>query len=164
MDGVLDSQRSDFSLVNAMAKVTTQHYFYVSIKLRYSGYLQPHQRLALVGETYELGCWAEPKVFLNQISPGEFELEKLLVTQKCCFRGKFAVIDPHSSLQINFERGVDRIFDLELLPALPLDGIFDTQNMTQDDNVVIKKVELELEWEIFSVKFSVSHPLGNEHG
>ena len=36
--------------------------------------------------------------------------------------------------------------------------------MTQDDNVVIKKVELELEWEIFSVKFSVSHPLGNEHG
>lgn len=79
-DNILDSQRSDFSLVNAMAKVSTQHYFYVGVKLKFNGYLQPHQRLALVGETYELGCWAEPKVFLNQTSTGEYEFEKVLVT------------------------------------------------------------------------------------
>lgn len=73
-----------------------------------------------------------------------------------------AVIDPQSSLRVNFERGVDRIFDLELLPQMPPDAMFDSQ--ITDDNIVIKKVELNLEWEIFSVKFTVSHPLGNNQG
>ena len=77
-----------------MAKITTQHYFYINIKLKYDGILRPEQRLALVGETFELGNWAEPKVYFNHINNNQYELEKILITQKCCFKGKMAVIDP----------------------------------------------------------------------
>ena len=77
-------------------------------------------------------------------------MEKTLVTKQYYFCCKFAIINKYDSRDITWERGVDRIVDMELLPSLPV------AMYSQED---IKACELHLEWEAFFVTFSCSYPI-----
>jgi hypothetical protein len=152
---------SDFSLVNPPVKYKSaaqgqQNSYSLNVYLQWNGTLHGnHQRLALVGEIPELGQWKEAKVFLKQESGGIWKLTNPLITSTPYFRGKFAVIDPHAAVRIGYERGIDRIFDLEILPSL---SHAQASNYMEQAGAY-KHCELHCEWEAFTVTFSVSHPL-----
>ena len=87
----------------------------LKVSLDWNGHLQDHQKLAFVGEIPELGEWKQAKAFLKKDHTGFYVLTQPIVTKKHFFKGKFAVYDPHAGLKIQFERGIDRIFDLRLI-------------------------------------------------
>jgi hypothetical protein len=80
-----------------------------------------------------------------------------LVTSQYYFCCKFAIIDKNNAKRVEWERGVDRIVDMELLDDLP-------QGLEIDDSPEnIKKCELNLEWESFFVTFSCSYPIDDSN-
>lgn len=115
--------------------------------------------MAFVGEIPELGEWKQAKAFLKRDHQGLWVLKQPIFTKRHYFKAKFAVYDPHAGLKIQFERGIDRLFDLALLPALENenDPRSNTHNFGNPQNV--KNVFLHCEWEAFTVTFSCSVPL-----
>ena len=69
----------------------------------------------MIGGTEEFGDWSTPKIYLKQLEDDVWTLEKLLVTQKSFFLCKFAIVDSESGEINTFERGVNRIIDLDIL-------------------------------------------------
>mmetsp|Transcript_5298 Transcript_5298/g.8930 ORF Transcript_5298/g.8930 Transcript_5298/m.8930 type:complete len:117 (+) Transcript_5298:471-821(+) len=97
--------------------------------------------------------------------------ERPLITNNYYFQYKYVLLDEEKTNLIAWERGVDRIADLEILPkATSLSNgnrFYDlsTQNTYQAQETAesVKRVELNDEWEHYTVTFSVSHPVDDMH-
>jgi hypothetical protein len=83
----------------------------------------------------------------------QWVMEEQLVTKQQYFCCKFAVINKFDFKDKRWERGVDRIIDMEILPD------FSSGQYYQSEST--KSCELNLEWEAFYVTFSCSHPIEN---
>lgn len=69
---------------------------------------------------------------------------------------KFALINGD---EILFEQGINRIIDLDILANSPVKLEDQSQtNDTENNSSHFKNCQIELEWEKFTVTFSVSHP------
>lgn len=79
------------------------------------------QKLYVMGSIAEISEWDKtiPKVQMKQKFQGSdvWQMDKDIVTNKFFFVYKFALYDEDNQF-IQYERGVDRICDLELLPNL----------------------------------------------
>ena len=107
-----------------------------------------------MGNIPELGNWTEPKIFMRKTKDNIWVMENSLVTQQYYFCCKFCVINKYDAQDRIWERGVDRIIDMELLPSLPM-GNYNRNDSTEN----VKGCELNLEWEVFYVSFSCSYPI-----
>ena len=74
------------------------------------------------------------------------------------FRYKFVLFDTNNKKLIQWERGIDRIADLDILePIERVPGSTRIVNRTLGDKPLVS-CELEDEWEEFTVVFTVNHP------
>jgi hypothetical protein len=73
-----------------------------------------------LGNIPELGNWTEHKIFMRKTRDNMWVMENTLVIQQYYFCCKFAVINKYDEKDMIWERGVDRIIDMELLPSLPV--------------------------------------------
>ena len=71
-----------------------------------------------MGELLELGNWKTIKCWMKLIQNGIWVLEQPIITTKPFFTFKFAIANKSTNEVISWERGIDRICDLELLPEL----------------------------------------------
>lgn len=92
-------------------------------------------------------------------------MERPVVTNQFFFTFKFALFDSNRKF-IDFERGIDRIADMELLDEAPAKygrEFYDYRGgrnlQTEPAKDCIKRTELNLGWEMFKVTFSVSYPI-----
>jgi hypothetical protein len=69
-----------------------------------------------MGELPELGLWKEPKCWMKRKEGDIWVMERPLITNKPYFTFKFAIADRNSNKIVQWERGIDRICDMELLP------------------------------------------------
>jgi|TARA_B110000285_G_scaffold195769_1_gene226275 hypothetical protein len=80
--------------------------------------LPPGMKLCLFGKIPEMSNWdkSKPHCFMKPV-PGEkneWMLEKPIITNQFYFTYKYAICDGNGNHQ-NYERGIDRIADLEIL-------------------------------------------------
>ena len=94
-------------------------------------------------------------------------MDKDVVTNKFFFVYKFALYDEDNQF-VQYERGVDRICDLEILPDLneTQPGAQESYlladrrfHQSQPAKSLVKRCELDHLWERFTATFSVSYPL-----
>ena len=90
----------------------TTYYLNLSVYFKKDGF----QELCVLGELPELGKWKETKVWMKWTKGDIWVIEQPIITTKQYFTFKIAIADRSQSKLIQFERGVDRICDLELLP------------------------------------------------
>lgn len=145
-------------------KDTTYH---CEITLHYKA--EPGHQICLLGRIPELSMWDknDPKCWMKKV-PGKqdiWEMERPVVTNQFFFTCKFAVYDSNRKF-ISFERGIDRIVDMELLDESPAKygrDFYDYKNgrnhQTEPAKDIIKRTELAFGWEMFKVTFSVSYPI-----
>ena len=74
------------------------------------------------------------------------------------FRYKYVLFDTNNKKLIQWERGVDRLADLDIIePIERIPGTSRIANISMGDKPLVS-VEIEDEWEEFTVVFTVSHP------
>ena len=88
----------------------------INLQLEYD--LPPGKRLAIFGKIPEISNWNKdkPKVFMKRIE-GEKNmwcLDKPIITNQFFFTYKFAIMGEDGKHQ-QYERGIDRIIDCEIL-------------------------------------------------
>ena len=146
-----DTSFSDFGANSSPRRKDEPNYssYNLSISLKCDWEVKDHQRLVLFGNIPELGNWTEPKIYMRRTRENMWVMENQLVTQQYYFCCKFAIINKYNLQEKTWERGVDRIIDMEILPTIP-SGSYDQG---------VKACELNLEWEVFYVRFSCSYPI-----
>ena len=88
--------------------------YHLEISLRYNA---PHDSVVcIMGEIPELGCWKEMKCWMRQTDGDFWITEKPIITNKYFFRMKFCVVASDRRTVLHWEKGIDRVNDLELLP------------------------------------------------
>ena len=107
----------------------------------------------------------DPKCWMKRTAGDIWVMEKPLVTNQFFFTYKFAIFDSNHNF-LHFEKGIDRIADMELLDEAPAkygSDFYDYRSgrnlQTEPAKGVIKRTELNLGWESFKVTFSVSYPI-----
>ena len=78
--------------------------------------------------------------------------DKPILTKKRYFCYKYVILNPDGSLS-SWERGVDRIADLEILEERQTYG-----KNEHDPKQPVKTVLLDDEWEEFTMYFTINHP------
>lgn len=88
--------------------------YHLEIQLRYKA---PHDSLiCIMGEIPELGCWKEKKCWMRNTDGDFWITERPIITNRHYFRMKFAVVTSDRQTILHWEKGIDRVNDLELLP------------------------------------------------
>ena len=108
------------------------------------------ENLCVLGSIPELGSWKEFKCHMVWTAGHVWKTVKPIITSEPAFRYKYALLDGENeeSQSLNkWERGIDRWCQCGLLPA-------DTGSTS-----ALKKIHLDDEWEKFTVKFTVFHPI-----
>jgi hypothetical protein len=104
--------------------------------------------------------WTEGHIWIS---------EKPLITNNYYFQYKYVLLDKDRTKFLAWERGVDRIADLEILPEFSgapyrlHDLGLDKKYNTEPSFDKFKRVELNDEWESYTVTFSVVHPVDEQH-
>jgi hypothetical protein len=113
--------------------------------------------IAISGSIEGVGNW---KDFTELIwTAGDIWVTKdPIFSQVHFFRYKYVLFNKNEKKLISWERGVDRIADMEILE--PLDRVPNTNRIVQRElgGKPLSTVEIDDEWEEFTVVFSVSHP------
>ena len=115
-----------------------------------------NQTLALLGSLPELGNWKTATCKLKW-QPGDYWVtEKPIETAKFFFTYKYVLWDKNSDKLISWERGIDRIADLEVLPHVVNSKLgFNFNQVTGKD---MKHCEIDDIYEAFTCVFSVNFP------
>jgi len=156
---------SEVSKVGTLDPRTTYH---VDLKVHYK--TKFGESICILGSIPELGMWKDFKCHMRWTDGHIWVTEKPLVTNRYFFQYKYVLLDKERSNLIAWERGVDRIADLEILPKVLHSNTHKFYDFSSGLNLqseraydTIKKVELNDEWEAFNVCFSVSHPVDDFH-
>jgi hypothetical protein len=123
--------------------------------------------VCLFGKIPELSMWKKdnPQAWMKRGEDDVWVLEKPLVTNQFFFTYKFALFDGNRNF-LYFERGIDRICDAELrdeAPAKHPREFYDHKTMknhqTEAVKENVKRIEMNVKWEMFKVCFSVCYPI-----
>ena len=136
--------------------------FQVDIKL------EPHEKLVVSGDLPALGMWTDFSLFsMTKTSGDTWVSKKPFVTDRYVFQYKYVVVNSNYEL-IRWERGVNRVTDLEVLPHADAAGKAHSHagaeymrhfHEAQDiGGKKVKAVRLDDEWETFTVRFRVHIP------
>lgn len=120
------------------------------------------------GDLPALGMWTDFSMFPMQRAGGDTWVSaRPFVTSNWVFQYKYVVVDQKKEL-IKWERGVNRLADLEVLPAADAAGAahrtHGAEYMTKFHEKAMhggkktKTVRLDDEWETFTVRFRVHYP------
>lgn len=79
--------------------------------------------MGILGNIEELGFWKKDHVnyFLKEIEKGVWASEEPFICEMYFFTYKYVIIDKNyksNKILIDYERGVDRICDAEILPEI----------------------------------------------
>lgn len=120
----------------------------VVFKIRYKTKIG--EKLCVVGSIHTLGNWTEFKCHLTWTNDHVWTSVKpvLISEQEDIFQYKYVVLHENDHRLLDFEKGLDRVADLKILPEI---------KSPKEDNV-IKNVELVDTWEKFKLKLSVFYP------
>ena len=102
--------------------------------------LENGQILGISGNIPELGMWKEFKFHLKKQQGDLWYTDKPILTKKRYFCYKYVILHGDGTLN-NWERGVDRIADLEILDEKQ------TLKQEHDPKQPVKTVLLDDEWE-----------------
>lgn len=115
-----------------------------------------NQSIALLGSLPELGNWKQATCKLKW-QPGDFWVtEKPIETTKYYFTYKYVLWDKNSDKLISWERGIDRIADLEVIPHVVNSKLGFAFNQVPGKD--LKHLELDDIFEAFTCVFSVNFP------
>lgn len=138
---------------------TTYH-----LELRVQKKLDNGQSLCVCGSIPELGNWKNFICHMKWTHDDYWVLQKPLVTNKYFFSYKYVIMKEGGRELEMWERGVDRVADLEILPeeTSPSAAIsYDVKAQNYQSERAydrIKRVQLHDEFEKYSVHFSVMNP------
>ena len=76
------------------------------------------ESLCVLGSTPELGSWKEYRCHMKWTEGHIWVLEKPLITNHYYFQYKYILLDGDKTKFMNWERGIDRIADLEIMPSV----------------------------------------------
>lgn len=76
------------------------------------------QSLCVLGSIPELGTWHEFKHHMKNIGNDTWESVSSLFTQNFFFQYKYCIMVENGTKRIGWEKGVDRLADLELMPDM----------------------------------------------
>ena len=156
---VLDEDLFTKKPSTALNTKTTYH-----LELRVQKKLENGQSLCVCGSIPELGNWKNFTCQMKWTRDDYWVLQKPLVTNKYYFSYKYVVMKDNARELEMWERGVDRVADLEILP----EETASTGAISYDVNAKnyqserafdrIKRVQLADVFEEYSVHFSVMNP------
>lgn len=137
--------------------------YHLDLYLTY--HADPKTNLCMMGEIKELGAWQECLGWMKW-TPGDiWVLEKPLITNKFYFKFKFAICENDRKTIRTWERGVDRLCDMEIVEDIPNPNPRSFYDHTSGRNLqiyppkhYIKLCKMNLLWETYSVSFSVLPP------
>ena len=129
------------------------------------------QSLCVLGSIPELGEWKYFKHHMQWTEGNVWISKEPLMTSSYYFSYKYATLDENCSQLIGWERGVDRIADLEVMPDYRSTGGVGNLNsqdlMYQSANQILsqkrgdftmKQCHYNDEYESYQISFMVSHP------
>ena len=134
------------------------------LELRVQKKLDNGQSLCVCGSIPELGNWKNFICHMKWTRDDYWVLSKPLVTNKYYFSYKYVIMKDNDRELEMWERGVDRVADLEILPEEtgPAAGVsYDVKAKNyQSESALarVKRVQLADEFEKYSVHFSVMNP------
>lgn len=127
--------------------------YYVTFRVKYK--CEPGEQLCVLGSTDNLGEWKVPTYFLQWTEGDVWVSAKPLVMRKCFFQYKYSMIRNRSEI-VGWERGVDRIADLDLMN----ESCFTATEFSNEVNT--KQIEMHDTWETYTINFTVwSHDQQN---
>ena len=132
--------------------------------------------MCILGSIPELGDWKEFKYHL--VRKGDvWESQQPLYTHNFFFRYKYAIMEENGTKQVDWEKGVDRLADLELMPDMqngnssaimsgnaPLTGKDLVMMNKHSGSVGIKVVHYDDTWEQYKMCFTIWHPTEDLNG
>jgi len=131
--------------------------YHVNLKMYYETKMK--ESICVCGSIPELGNWKEFKCHMKWTEGHIWVTEEPIVTDKYFFTYKYLALGDNRTTLIGWERGVDRIADLEVLPNLEFSEYGQLNLQGKYKGREVKNVEINDDWENFIVKFSVSHPV-----
>jgi hypothetical protein len=96
--------------VQAYKNITYQVTFRVQIKVNFG------ETICVLGSIPELGKWKEFKYHLQWTEGDVWESITPLVTHSFYFQYKYALLEEKGTKLINWEKGIDRLADMEIMP------------------------------------------------
>lgn len=139
--------------------------YHVELLLTYKA--EPGIQICCIGRIPELSMWdkTKPIAWMKRGEGDKWVLEKPLVTNQFYFTYKFALFDAQRKF-LHYEKGIDRICDAEVMEEAPSKYGHEFYNyqsgknfQTEPAKQTIKRIELNLGWQVFRVIFSVSYPI-----
>lgn len=135
----------------------------------------PGESIGVIGSTEELGCWKKVRVHLEWTNGHNWVSKEPFITNKRYFQFKYVLLKDMQL--VHWERGIDRIADLEILEDRGSNSFYSgssalatatdqrtnhefqskLQRLSQS-NQKIKYIEFNDVWEQFIVKFSIYLP------
>ena len=94
----------------AYKNITYRVTFRVQIKVNFG------ESICVLGSIPELGKWKEYKHHLKWTEGNIWESVSPLTTHSFFFQYKYALLDKNATELINWEKGIDRLADLEIMP------------------------------------------------
>ena len=92
--------------------------FRVQIKVNFG------ETICVLGSLPELGKWTEFKHHLVWTEGNVWESVTPLVTHSYYFQYKYALLDKNGTELINWEKGIDRLADMEIMPDMKMGGSY----------------------------------------
>lgn len=78
----------------------------------------------------------------------------LIGSNQAIFQYRYVLLKEHEERPVNWERGVDRIADLKILPEIKMFDILLPKNVK-----IIKSVQLADTWQKYDLNLTVFHPI-----
>lgn len=153
----------------AYKNITYSVTFRVQIKVNFG------ETICVLGSIPELGKWKEYKHHLKWTDGHIWESIVPLSTHSFYFQYKYALLDKNGTELINWEKGVDRLADLEIMPdhsQVRNTGMYHANALTTSElssinkestSSGIKQVHYNDVWEEYNMSFTIWHPIENMH-
>lgn len=146
----------------AYKNITYSVTFKVQMKVNFG------ETLCVLGSLPELGKWKEYKHHLQWTEGDVWESITPLMTHSYYYQYKYAVLEENGTKLINWEKGIDRLADMEIMPdhkqsyqtgGATLSGP-DLANVNQASlSSGIKYIHYNDVWEQYNLSFTVWHPI-----
>ena len=152
----------------AFKTISYQVTFKVQIQVNFG------ETICVLGSIPELGKWKEFKHHLRWTEGHIWESITPLITHSYFFQYKYALLDKNATELINWEKGVDRLADLEIMPdhsKNPSVGMYNTPLTGSDLSQInkesstngMKQVHYNDVWEQYNMSFTIWHPIENDY-
>lgn len=140
--------------------------FRVQIKVNFG------ETLCVLGSLPELGKWTEFKHHLQWTDGHIWESVTPLITHSYYFQYKYALLDKNGTELINWEKGIDRLADMEIMPDVKMGGSSYNQALSGGEvmqtnsyssSTGIKHIHYNDVWEEYNMSFTIWHPVEEGH-